>query len=85
MEQIAAKYLRELTRRGKNAGVELQLPEGLAAAISRNGVGKAGARQLRRQLQEQVEMPLTAFLLQQEQRPASVRGELIDGKLNFFA
>ena len=84
MEQIARKYLQELTRRGKHAGVELRLPEELAGVISSKGTGKAGARQLRKQLQEQVEEPLAAFLLQQDHRPSMIRAELLDGQLQFF-
>lgn len=84
MEAITGKYLQELTQRGKAAGVELQLPEELASVLQSRSGGKAGARQLRKCIQEQVEAPLAAFLLQSEKKPATVRGELKDGMLEFF-
>ena len=84
MEAITGKYLQELTLRGKAAGVELQLPKELAAALGREAGAKSGARQLRKRVQEQVEAPLASFLLQSDRKPAMVRGEWKDGQLQFF-
>ena len=83
MEGIADKYLQELTVRGKNTGVELQLPRELAAVLGKTAADKSGARQLRKRIQEQVEAPLAEYLLQCETKPAIVRGLLEDGNLRF--
>ncbi len=84
MEAITGKYLQELTQRGKAAGVELLLPRELTSVLRNTPGGKAGARQLRKCIQEQVEAPLAAFLLQSDKKPAVIRGELKDGQLQFF-
>ena len=83
LEGIAEKYLRELTARGSGAGVELRLPRELASVLGRSAAGKSGARQLRKQVQEQVEAPLAVFLLQCDTKPTVVRGSLEDGCLRF--
>ena len=84
MEAITGKYLQELTQRGKAAGVELQLPAELAQVLGSGAGTKAGARQLRKRVQEQVEAPLSAFLLQSDKKLSMVRGELQDGVLHFM-
>jgi len=84
MEDIARKYLTQLRQRGQAAGVQLQLPEELAAML-RCRSGKGGARQLRRLVQERVEGPLAAFLLQSSKPPARIHGELEDGVLRFHS
>lgn len=73
MEGIARKYLEALQSRTSSQGIQLQLPPELAAVLASNGRGKGGARQLRRAVQEQVEGPLAAFLLQCSRKPARIR------------
>ncbi|MCI7097118.1 MAG: ATP-dependent Clp protease ATP-binding subunit [Clostridiales bacterium] len=74
MEAIAQKYLRQLRERTAGQGIQLQLPNDLAERLGRNCRGRGGARQLRRMVQEQVEGPLAAFLLQSGRKPTRVRG-----------
>ena len=83
MEAIANKYLVQLQKRTAVLGIQLILPEELASALGRDCRGKGGARQLRRMVQEQVEGPLAAFLLQSNRRPTRVKGAMTDGKLLF--
>jgi len=83
MEAIAAKYLIQLQSRATTLGIQLTLPGELADFLGRGCRGKGGARQMRRLVQEQVEGPLAAFLLQCSRRPSKVRGVLTEGKLSF--
>ena len=63
MEQIADKYLRQLTSRLQNTGVQLQFPKGTASWLAGQCKAKAGARHLRHLMQEKVEGPLASCLL----------------------
>ena len=83
MEEIARKYLHQLRERGQAAGLQLEFPEELPRFL-RCPAGKSGARQLRRVVQEQVEGPLAAFLLQSEKKPAEISAELNNGVLRFY-
>ncbi len=83
MVQIAEKYLRQLRQRAAVMGMQLQLPEELAQKIGDQSMRKGGARQMRRLVQEQVEGPLSVFLLKNGKRPAKVRGRLDNGTLLF--
>ena len=83
MGQIAKKYLRELTARSKTAGVQLQLPEEVVGMLQYKNAQKDGARQIRRLVQEQVEGPLTTFLLTNGKKNACVQGTVEEGKLRF--
>ena len=85
MEAIAEKYLMQLQKRTEALGIQLTLPEELAGNLGRGCRGKGGARQLRRMVQEQVEGPLAAFLLQCSRRPARIRAALEAEKLVFQA
>ena len=76
MEQIAGKYLRELTGRAGERGIRLILPEGLAATLGKSCRGKGGARQLRRIVQDRVEGPLAAHLLSCASRPKKLQAKL---------
>ncbi len=85
MEQIAGKYLHELGQRAAAVGLQLQFPENLPEILARQTAGKDGARQLRRLVQEQVEGPLSVFLLQSGKKYAKLRGSVEDGVLCFQA
>ena len=74
MESIARKYLSQLAQRTLAQGITLQLPEDLAGRLGKISRSKGGARQLRRMVQERVEGPLAAFLLQCSRKPAKVDG-----------
>ena len=84
MEAIAGKYLSLLQCRTRNQGIELILPDELAAHLGKTGKGKgSGARQLRRIVQEQVEGPLASFLLGCSRKPVRVHARLEEGKVCF--
>ena len=51
MEAIAWKYLRQLQERTQAMGIQLQLPQELAAFLLEKCPGQDGARQLRRLVQ----------------------------------
>ena len=70
---IADKYLHQLRQRTLSAGVELELPEGLAAHLGSRCPGSGGARQLRGLIQQELESPLATILLQSSQKPEKVR------------
>ena len=80
---IARKYLRELTDRSKNAGIQLQLSDEVVELLQRKTKLKDGARQIRRLVQEQVEGPLAAFLLSGGKKMAAVHGIVRDGAVQF--
>ncbi len=83
MEAIAQKYLKQLSQRTAAQGIQLQLPAELPAALGRNCRGRGGARQLRRMVQEQVEGPMAAFLLQCTRKPGKVKGSWDGERLTF--
>jgi len=83
MEAIALKYLTQLQKRTAVLGIQLQLPDELAAMLGKNCRGKGGARALRRMVQEQVEGPLSVHLLQCSRRPGKVKASLVAEKLCF--
>jgi len=83
MEQIARKHLEDLTKRVVDHGVQLQLPEELAASLCSEVKRKDGARQLRRLVREAVETPLSSYLLRCAKKPARLRLRMEDGKLQF--
>lgn len=83
MEAIARKYLRSLQERAAAAGMQLQLPEELAAVLGSRCSSKDGARQLRRLVQEQVEGPLAQFLLQSSKKSSRVKARMEDGAVRF--
>ena len=82
VEGITAKYLHQLQERAAASGLQLQLPEELAGALGRK-LGKGGARNIRRLVQEKVESPLAVYLLKSARRPTKVKVVIKDGKLQF--
>ena len=80
---IAGKYLTQLQRRAETAGVRLQLPEELAAYLGGKNMGKGGARQLRKMVQEELEGPLAAAMLSQVKKPERIDVTLVDGTIQF--
>ena len=83
MEAIAWKYLRQLQERAAVMGIQLQIPEELAAFLCAGCRGKDGARQLRRLVQSKVEGPLASFLLRCGRRPARLKLCLENGEIVF--
>ena len=83
MAAIADKYLSQLQRRTAVQGIQLHLPGELAGELGKSCVGKGGARQIRRLVQEQVEGPLAAFLLGCSRKPARIRAWWESGKIRF--
>jgi len=83
MAQIAGKYLTQLQKRTADQGIQLTLPEELAAHLGKLSTGRGGARQLRRLVQEQVEGPLAAYLLGCSRKPGKVHARLEEGKVCF--
>ena len=83
MEAIARKHLALLQDRALANGIQLQLPEELAAQMGARCHRQGGARQIRRMIQEQVEGPLTVYLLRGPKRPAELRARLENGTLHF--
>jgi ATP-dependent Clp protease ATP-binding subunit ClpA len=83
LEAIIQKYLDLLRNRAAAVGIQLLLPENLAAYLGKIGKGKGGARQLRRTVQEHVEGPLAAFLLGCSRRPGKVQAQLVEGNVCF--
>ena len=82
---IAGKYLEQLRQRADAAGFQLQLPDELAAQLGKESCRQGGARHLRHLVQEQVEAPLSVFLLKLVKQPGKIRGVLESGKLRFFS
>ncbi len=70
---IARKYLAQLQGRTEKMKICLELPEELAAFLARRCSQKEGGRQLRQLIQQQVEAPLAAWLLQQPELPELVK------------
>ena len=83
MEGIAKKYLCQLKDRAAAAGMQLTLPEGLAAVLGKESRGRGGARHLRHLVQERVEGPLSVHLLQCVKQPSKVQGIWKEGRLEF--
>ncbi len=83
MEAIAEKYLLQLQKRVSALGIQLLLPRELAEKLGKGCGRNGGARQLRRIVQEQVEGPLAACLLECGKRPAKVKGTWEGEKITF--
>ena len=83
MEGIARKYLLQLQERAASAGIQLRLPEELAAKLGGEGKSRGGARHLRHLVQEKVEGPLSVHLLQSAKQPAKLEGILTENGLQF--
>ena len=85
METIAEKYLLQLRQRAAAAGIQLQLPPGLAERLGKESCRTGGARNLRHLVQEQVEGPLAIHLLQAAKQPEKVEGILKETSLEFIS
>ena len=85
METIAEKYLLQLRQRAAAAGIQLQLPHGLAERLGKESCRTGGARNLRHLVQEQVEGPLAIHLLQAAKQPEKVEGILKETSLEFIS
>ena len=85
MEQIVQKYLRQLTERTARQGISLQLPEELPKILCSSLKKQDGARQMRRIVREQVEAPLSNFLLSSGRKSARIKTQWEDGVLHFLA
>ena len=83
MEQIAKKYLQQLSQRSQAVGMQLCLPEELPGLLRCRFGAKGGARQLRRLVQEQVEGPLAVFLLKSGKKHTKIVGRVENGQLHF--
>ena len=83
MEDIAWKYLHQLQKRAAAVGTQLQLPQEAAAFLLEKCTGRDGARQLRRLVQSEVEVPLAAFLLGCSRKPGKVKMYLEAGSACF--
>ena len=84
MEKIAEKYLQQLKQRVAANGMQLHLPEELAGKLGRIAGKKDGARQLRRIVREQVEAPLSVYLLQCAKKPETISACLEENVLHFY-
>ena len=85
MEAIAWKYLGQLQERATAMGIQLHIPQELAAFLCTGCRGKDGARQLRRLVQSKVEGPLASFLLRCGRKPARLRMCLENGEVFFHS
>ena len=83
LERITEKYLGMLKGRLRENGIQLSLPEELAASIGAAGTARGGARNLRRLVQEQVEGPLASFLLRCPRKPAKIQVRVENGEVCF--
>ena len=84
MEGIARKYLKELQQRAAAAGIRLQLPDALAEKLGKESRSRGGARNLRHLVQEQVEGPLSVYLLQSAKQPSKVECVMGEQGLQFI-
>ena len=82
MVGIVGKYLNQLTGRAATVGLQLCLPEELSRKLACVG-GKGGARDLRRLVREQVESPLSSYLLRTGKKSGRVQGVWEEGVLSF--
>ena len=84
MVGIARKYLTQLQQRAATNGIQLQLPDTLAATLGAEGKNCGGARHLRHLVQEKVEGPLSVYLLQTHKIPSKIQCVLESGQLQFL-
>ena len=83
MEGIVDKYLRQLQGRTAANGIQLLLPKELARTLGSTAGKQDGARQLRRIVQDQVEGPLSVYLLKCSKKPAKIKASWENGALQF--
>ena len=83
MDAIAEKYLQQLRERTAAFGVQLQLPEESGRILAGQCRNRDGARRMRRLIQEQVEGPLSVYLLRSAKKPGKVKGQWEGNTLRF--
>ena len=81
---IARKYLCQLKQRTAASGISLELPVELPSLLASKARKKDGARVLRRMVQDQVEGPLSEFLLQCNKKPSRVNARMEAEKVKFY-
>ncbi len=81
---IVNKYLLQLRERTAANGIQLQLPDDLAQKLCCSVSRQEGARKLRRLVQEQVEGPLSDYLLCWTKRTGKIQGKWKENRLEFF-
>ncbi len=84
LESIARKYLCQLLQRAASNGMTLLLPEQLPGILADQCNGNSGARKLRQLVQDRVEGPLSAYLLQCGKQPNRLRSRWENGRLLFY-
>ncbi len=80
---ICNKYLVQLRERLAAVGTQLLLPDETASWLSGKCRAKDGARHLRRMVQEQVEGPLSEFLLRCSKKPFKIKGTIQNDEIRF--
>ena len=84
LENIARKYLCGLLQRAASGSLQLLLPEQLPGILAEQCSGNGGARQLRQLVQDRVEEPLSAYLLNCSKLPVRLRSRWENGRLQYF-
>ncbi len=83
IEGIVEKYLGQLKDRTASIGIQLEMPENMAAHLRSSSGKKDGARQLRRLVQDRVEGPLAVHLLKSGKKPGKVKANWEGETLQF--
>ena len=83
LRAVAEKYLSQLQIRAGQQGIGLHFTPELTELVASGCGTEAGARQLRRAVQEKVEGPLAAYLLERPRKPEQVETSVKDGKVFF--
>ena len=83
LRAVAEKYLSQLQIRAGQQGIGLHFAPELTELVASGCGTEAGARQLRRAVQEKVEGPLAAYLLERPRKPEQVETSVKDGKVFF--
>jgi len=85
MEAIAEKYLNQLQNRMLAVGIGIAFPPELKTHLGSQNKPQDGARHLRRYIQQQVEGPLSSFLLQSGKKTAKINCVLQNNQVTFEA
>ena len=80
---IALHQLENLSQRLRQRGLQLQLPGELAAFLGAQCRPGEGARQVRHLVQQEVEGPLAAFLLENPGKNQKIRAAVDSGRVTF--
>ncbi|MBO7184692.1 MAG: ATP-dependent Clp protease ATP-binding subunit [Oscillospiraceae bacterium] len=84
MEQIAGRAISMLQQRVSQVGIELELPDALAAEMAVQCKNQGGARQLRQLVQQRLEAPLANLLLTAPKKPEKITAELENGEILLY-